>query len=63
MKQVIIVLAAVILVISLLALIPFVSFWAIAVLFGYTIQLTWMTGLAYWILMILTCGGRVTTNG
>lgn len=62
MKQVIIVLA-VLLVISLLAVIPFVSFWAIAVLFGYTIQLTWTTGLAYWILVLFTCGGRVSTNG
>lgn len=49
---------AVIIGLALLALLPWVAFWAIGVLFGYTIQLTWMTGIAYWVLVLMTCGGN-----
>lgn len=62
MKEAILVVFAIIIVLALLAVIPWVAFWAIATLFGYTIQLTWMTGIAYWVLVLLTCGGKVSTK-
>lgn len=62
MKEASIVVLAVLLVLVLLAVVPWVAFWAIAVLFGYTIQLTWTTGIAYWVLVLLTCGGKVATK-
>lgn len=62
MNSPIIVIIAIIIVLALLALFPWVAFWAIGVLFGYTIQLTWMTGLAYWVLVLLTCGGKVQVS-
>lgn len=62
MKEAILVVFAIIIVLALLAVIPWVSFWAIATLFGYTIQLTWTTGLAYWVLVLLTFGGKVQVS-
>lgn len=36
---------------------PWVTFWAIAVLFGYSIPLTWGTFWAFWALKLFAFGG------
>ena len=48
------------LLIALLALIPWIGFWAIGTLFAYHIPLTWSTGLAFWVLIALLKGGDTT---
>jgi uncharacterized membrane protein len=35
---------------------PWVTFWAIGVLFGYHIPLTWGTGFAFWVLRLFLFG-------
>ena len=48
------------LVIALLAIIPWIGFWAIDTLFAYHIPLTWSTGLAFWVMIVLLKGGDTT---
>ncbi len=48
------------LLIALLAIIPWIGFWAIGTLFAYHIPLTWSTGLAFWVLIALLKGGDTT---
>lgn len=49
---------------TLLAIIPWIGFWAIDTLFAYHIPLTWSTGLAFWVIIaMLNGGGKVSTNG
>jgi len=48
------------LVIALLAIIPWIGFWAIHTLFAYHIPLTWSTGLAFWVMIALLKGGDTT---
>ena len=48
------------LLIALLAIIPWIGFWAIDTLFAYHIPLTWSTGLAFWMLIVLLKGGDTT---
>jgi len=48
------------LVIALLAIIPWIGFWAINTLFAYHIPLTWSTGLAFWVMIALLKGGDTT---
>jgi len=48
------------LLIALLAIIPWIGFWAIDTLFAYHIPLTWSTGLAFWVLIALLKGGDTT---
>ena len=48
------------LLIALLALIPWIGFWAVNTLFAYHIPLTWSTGLAFWVLIVLLKGGDTT---
>ena len=48
------------LVIALLAIIPWIGFWAINTLFAYHIHLTWSTGLAFWVMIVLLKGGETT---
>jgi hypothetical protein len=48
------------LVIALLAIIPWIGFWAINTLFAYHIPLTWSTGLAFWVMIVLLKGGETT---
>ncbi len=45
---------------ALLALIPWIGFWAIDTLFAYHIPLTWSTGLAFWVMIALLKGGDTT---
>jgi len=45
---------------ALLALIPWIGFWAIDTLFAYSIPLTWSTGLAFWVIIALVQGGNTT---
>ena len=47
---------------TLLALIPWVAFWAIDTLFAYSIPLTWSTGLAFWVIIAMLKGGEVQLN-
>ena len=46
--------------VALLALIPWIGFWAIDTLFAYHIPLTWSTGLAFWVMIVLLKGGETT---
>lgn len=46
--------------VALLALIPWIGFWAIGTLFAYHIPLTWSTGLAFWVMIVLLKGGETT---
>ena len=46
--------------VALLALIPWIGFWAVNTLFAYHIPLTWSTGLAFWVLIALLKGGDTT---
>ena len=48
------------LLIALLAIIPWIGFWAIHTLFAYHIPLTWSTGLAFWVMIVLLKGGDTT---
>ena len=48
------------LLIALLAIIPWIGFWAIDTLFAYHIPLTSSTGLAFWVLIALLKGGDTT---
>jgi hypothetical protein len=48
------------LLIALLAIIPWIGFWAIDTLFAYHIPLTWSTGLAFWVMIVLLKGGDTT---
>ena len=48
------------LLLALLALIPWIGFWAIDTLFAYHIPLTWSTGLAFWVMIVLLKGGDTT---
>jgi len=48
------------LLIALLAIIPWIGFWAIHTLFAYHIPLTWSTGLAFWVIIALLKGGDTT---
>jgi hypothetical protein len=48
------------LLIALLAIIPWIGFWAIDTLFAYHIPLTWSTGLAFWVIIALLKGGDTT---
>lgn len=41
------------LLIALLAIIPWIGFWAVNTLFAYHIPLTWSTGLAFWVLFAM----------
>jgi hypothetical protein len=50
------------LLIALLAIIPWIGFWAIDTLFAYHIPLTWGTGLAFWVIIALLKGGEVQLN-
>ena len=45
---------------ALLALIPWIGFWAIDTLFAYSIPLTWSTGLAFWVIIAMVQGGNTT---
>jgi hypothetical protein len=46
--------------VALLAIIPWIGFWAIGTLFAYHIPLTWSTGLAFWVMIVLLKGGDTT---
>ena len=46
--------------VALLALIPWIGFWAIDTLFAYHIPLTWSTGLAFWVIIAMVKGGDTT---
>ena len=48
------------LLLALLALIPWIGFWAIHTLFAYSIPLTWSTGLAFWVIIAMVQGGNTT---
>ena len=48
------------LLIALLAIVPWIGFWAIDTLFAYHIPLTWSTGLAFWVMIALLKGGDTT---
>ena len=48
------------LLLALLALIPWIGFWAINTLFAYHIPLTWSTGLAFWVIIAMVQGGNTT---
>jgi len=48
------------LLLALLALIPWIGFWAIDTLFAYHIPLTWSTGLAFWVIIAMVQGGNTT---
>jgi TRAP-type C4-dicarboxylate transport system permease small subunit len=48
------------LLIALLAIIPWIGFWAVNTLFAFHIPLTWSTGLAFWVLIAMLKGGETT---
>ena len=48
------------LLIALLALIPWIGFWAVNTLFAFHIPLTWSTGLAFWVLIAMLKGSAVS---
>jgi TRAP-type C4-dicarboxylate transport system permease small subunit len=48
------------LLIALLALIPWIGFWAVNTLFAFHIPLTWSTGLAFWLLIGMLKGSAVS---
>ena len=51
---------AILALLALLAIIPWIGFWAIGTLFAYHIPLTWSTGLAFWVMIVLLKGGDTT---
>ena len=50
------------LLIALLAIIPWIGFWAVNTLFAFHIPLTWSTGLAFWVMIAMLKGGEVQLN-
>lgn len=48
------------LLIALLAIIPWIGFWAVNTLFAFHIPLTWSTGLAFWVIIAMVKGGDTT---
>ena len=48
------------LLIALLAIIPWIGFWAVNTLFAFHIPLTWSTGLAFWVMIAMLKGGAVS---
>ena len=48
------------LLIALLAIIPWIGFWAVNTLFAFHIPLTWSTGLAFWVMIAMLKGGDTT---
>ena len=46
--------------VALLAIIPWIGFWAVKTLFAYHIPLTWSTGMAFWVMIALLKGGDTT---
>lgn len=62
MKSLSIVVFAIILMIVLLTIAPLAAFWAINALFAYSIQLTWWTWLAFWVLAIIFGAGKVSVK-
>ena len=53
---------AILALLALLAIIPWIGFWAIDALFAYHIPLTWSTGLAFWVIIAMLKGGEVQLN-
>ena len=51
---------AILALLALLAIIPWIGFWAINTLFAYHIPLTWSTGLAFWVIIAMVQGGNTT---
>ena len=51
---------AIVVLLALLGVVPWVAFWAINTLFAYHIPLTWSTGLAFWVMIVLLKGGETT---
>ena len=51
---------AILALLALLAIIPWIGFWAINTLFAYHIPLTWSTGLAFWVMIALLKGGETS---
>ena len=51
---------AILALLALLAIIPWIGFWAVNTLFAYHIPLTWSTGLAFWVMIALLKGGDTT---
>ena len=56
------VIGAIVALLALLAIIPWIGFWAIDTLFAYHIPLTWSTGLAFWVMIAMLKGGEVQLN-
>ncbi len=56
------VIGAIVALLALLAIIPWIGFWAIDTLFAYHIPLTWSTGLAFWVIIAMLKGGEVQLN-
>ena len=50
------------LMLALLAVVPWIAFWAIGTLFAHAIPLTWSTGLAFWVIIAMLKGGEVQLN-
>ena len=48
------------LLIALLAIVPWIGFWAVNTLFAFHIPLTWSTGLAFWVMIAMLKGGDTT---
>ena len=53
---------AIVVLLALLGVVPWVAFWAIDTLFAYHIPLTWSTGLAFWVIIAMLKGGEVQLN-
>ena len=53
---------AIVVLLALLGVVPWVAFWAIDTLFAYSIPLTWSTGLAFWVMIAMLKGGEVQLN-
>ena len=53
---------AIVVLLALLGVVPWVAFWAIDTLFAYSIPLTWSTGLAFWVIIAMLKGGEVQLN-
>lgn len=51
---------AIVVLLALLGVVPWVAFWAIHTLFAYSIPLTWSTGLAFWVIIAMVRGGETT---
>jgi hypothetical protein len=56
--------ALLLLIVAIFVFAPWIAFWAINVLFAYSIPYTLKTWFAYWVLMLFVFGsGKVSTNG